>query len=126
MQYPNLVINSLVAVFLLVTIAACGSAPHSQSTVIDEKSSIQISGPNLVGLTLSLQNGFRHTFSNEDLIKDVTRLKSIERSKDEQYQIVNIGVDSGEVRASIYRGAELINSKTFFVSKGTVYQWRIN
>jgi hypothetical protein len=126
MKHSNQIIKSILTALCIAALAACGSAPRSQSTVLDEKSSIQISGDNLVGMTLRLKNGFSHTFSKDDLIKDVARLISIERSEDEKYQTVHINVDSGEVQASLYRGTKMVNSKTFFVTKGVNYQWRVN
>jgi hypothetical protein len=125
MKNLNVISKSLLFFFVASILGACGSAPRSENTVIDEKSSITISGKQLVGLTVELANGFSHTIVKADIIKDVTKLTSVKRSKDEKFQSVLFMVNTGEVNAKAMRGSALVASKTFFISKGATYQWKI-
>jgi hypothetical protein len=125
MKSVNVFSQYLLFFFVASMLSACGSAPHSQNTVIEEKSSITVSGKQLIGLTVELANGFSHTIVKADIIKDVTKLPSVKRSKDEKFQSVLFLVNTGEVNAKAMRGSALVASKTFFISKGATYQWKI-
>jgi len=126
MKNKRLMSRGIIIVVLLSLLSACGSAPSSQNTVIDEKSSITLHGAQLIGLTIELSNGFQHTIVKNDIAKDVTRLPSIKRKPSENFQTVTFNVSAGEVNAKVMSGSTLVASKTFFISKGATYQWKIH
>lgn len=114
----------LIASFCLI-IAACGSVPVQQNTALEQSSKIQIVGKSLVGLTLTLGDGFSYTFSDKDLKNYPTKIATIKRGEDQKNQIVEVKVNTGEQKASLSRGGSEVASKTFYVSSGTTYEWKV-
>ena len=91
---------------------------------MDEATSILIVG-DLLGGTIELSNGFRHTVTKDDFQKSLSNLYSVKDSPDQKNDRVLLNVDPGELEITFTKSDGTLLKRRLFVSPGVTNEVRL-
>lgn len=109
---------------MLSVMAGCAGAPRTSVVGTDEVTSILIIG-DLLGGTVELSNGYRHTVNKDDLQKSISNIYSVKDSPDQKTDRVLLNVDPGELAISFVRQDGKLIQRRLFVSPGIINEVRL-
>lgn len=112
-------------VLLSAFLVGCAGAPRTTVIAKDETTSILLVG-DLVGGTVELSNGFRHTISKEDLQKSIANISSVKDSPDQKLDRVLLTVDPGEIEVKFMRRDGKLIKRRLFLVPGITNEVRLN
>lgn len=116
--------RNFLALLAMVFLASCG-AYEERKTGIDEQTTLVVRSESLVGLTVSIDDGFSMVVSEDDLSKYTMGILGVTDRENEKLETVTINVDSGTRRVRVTRSGTLLVDKQLHFTQGQTRELRV-
>ena len=116
--------KTLFAIALTVFLAGCGGY-EERTTGMEEETTLIIRGETLVGMTVSLDSGFRRVISEDDLTEYDMSILGSANSEVEDLESITLMVESGQQRVTISKGGSTLVDRQLHFTHGQTRELRI-
>ncbi len=111
-------------VLLTALLAGCGG--YQERTVgVEEETLLIIRGETLVGLTVSLDDGFTKVVGEDDLTEYKMGILGAANSEEEDLETITLKVDSGQHRVTVSRAGTTLLDKMVHFTNGQTRELRV-